>query len=459
LFRYLIIFILTISISYGNDDIYIKTKDLKLIDLVNITSKAINKTIVLPAKFSGNINLIQNTSVNKNDLLDILTIVLEQNNYKLIKYNNILKVIKVDKIKRKKNKKIPKEYIVITKVVHLQNAKASNIQKVLSPIINKKPKKNKKQKLYISSDDESNSIILLGPIKYVNEIQKLVLELDNYRAQIYVTAKIIEISEIKTNDIGVKYGLNGGITGSNGLFTFASALGGEAIPIDTSGIGLAIPSITSGVALGASINLLNIDGALDIVSQPSLLCINNKESSIYIGQTKSLKIDSSLNTTGTITDQSFQREDIGLKLVITPRISNKNKVLLEVETTIEDVRNTTTNGQPDTSKKQIQTTAIVNTGESVIIGGLTKSSRETMQDNVAGLSNIPFIGDLFKNEKDIKDKVNLIIIITPYIIPESKDLTYIRKQLTQLKIIEDKYTKDIKKFFEDKEKTTAINKN
>ena len=82
-----------------------------------------------------------------------------------------------------------------------------------------------------------------------------------------------------------------------------------------------------------------------------------------------------------------------------------------------------------------------------------------MQDNVAGLSNIPFIGDLFKNEKDIKDKVNLIIIITPYIIPESKDLTYIRKQLTQLKIIEDKYTKDIKKFFEDKEKTTAINKN
>ena len=82
-----------------------------------------------------------------------------------------------------------------------------------------------------------------------------------------------------------------------------------------------------------------------------------------------------------------------------------------------------------------------------------------MQDNVAGLSNIPFIGDLFKNEKDIKDKVNLIIIITPYIIPASKDLTYIRKQLTQLKIIEDKYTKDIKKFFEDKEKTTAINKN
>ena len=105
MFRYLIIFILTISISYGNDDIYIKTKDLKLIDLVNITSKAINKTIVLPAKFSGNINLIQNTSVNKNDLLDILTIVLEQNNYKLIKYNNILKVIKVDKIKRKKNSK------------------------------------------------------------------------------------------------------------------------------------------------------------------------------------------------------------------------------------------------------------------------------------------------------------------------------------------------------------------
>jgi general secretion pathway protein D len=444
LFKYLSIFILVVTIIDANDNIYIKTKDLKLIDLVNIVSKTIKKTIVLPLKFSGDINIVQNISVKKSDLIDILKISLSQNNYELIKYNNIFKIVKISK-EKVKDKNRPKDIKIITKIIHLQNAKASSIKKVLSPIINKYSKKQTKQKLFISSDDESNSVILMGPKNYVAEIKKLVLQLDDYRAQIYVTAKIIEVNEAKTSDIGIRYGLDGGENTNHGLFSFAFALGGKAVPIDTSSMGLTIPSIRRGINLGASINLLSMNSALNIISEPSLLCINNKKSSIYIGQTKSLKINSAVNTTGIITNQSYQREDIGLRLTIIPRISNKNKVLLEIETTIEDVRNTITNGQPDTSKKQINTTAIVDTGESVIIGGLTKSISEDTNNDVPGLSNIPLISGLFKNKITLKEKINLVIIVTPYVIPKSKNITYIREQLTQLKMLEDKYTKDIKK--------------
>jgi general secretion pathway protein D len=426
----------------ASNNIFINVDNIKLKDLVNITSKTIGKTIILPNKFNGKINIIQNNNINKNEILNILKIVLKQNNYKLVLHNNIYEIIKIPKNKKIKNQ-IKKEIPTITTVVHLKNAKASNIKKVLSPIINKNKKLAKQQKIFISSDDESNSIVLMGSVEYIKNITNVIHSLDDYRAQIYVSAKIIEVSEQKTKDIGIKYGLEGGLVNDNGIFTLATSLGGDSIAIDTSSVGLSIPNLNRSVSFGASINLLNQEGALNIVSSPSLLCINNKKSSIYIGQTKSFKINSEVTTTGAITDQSFTREDIGLRLVVTPRISNDTKVLLDISTVIEDVGNSTTNGQPDTSKKEIITTAIVNTGESVIIGGLTKNTKSIIDDSVAGLGDLPWIGGLFSSEITLEDKINLIVIVTPYIIPKSKDLSYIREQLSKLQELEDKYTKDI----------------
>jgi general secretion pathway protein D len=283
----------------------------------------------------------------------------------------------------------------------------------------------------------------LGPKVYILDLVKVIKKLDNYRAQIFVTAKIIEINESKIKNVGLKYGIDAGYSNDNSLYTFASNLGGNSIAVDTRRLNLVLPTATKTIALGTSINLLNKEGALDIISSPSLLCINNKESSIYIGQTKSFKTQSSINNSGVISEQSFKREDIGLKLIITPRISNTNKVLLDINTIIEDVSNTLTNGQPDTSKKEIKTTAIVNSGESVIIGGLIKKSIDTLEDKVAGFSSIPLIGGLFTNEQNVQDKISLVVIITPYVIPVDKDLSYVRDQLIQLKVLEDKYTKDI----------------
>jgi general secretion pathway protein D len=55
---------------------------------------------------------------------------------------------------------------------------------------------------------------------------------------------------------------------------------------------------------------------------------------------------------------------------------------------------------------------------------------------------MPLLGSLFRNKNEVKDKINLVIIITPYIIPKSKDLAQVRNELSQLKLLEEKYTKD-----------------
>lgn len=246
------------------------------------------------------------------------------------------------------------------------------------------------------------------------------------------------------NQIGISYGVFAGSANSNGLTAFSSSLNGgsDSISLVKEAIGLDIPDITSGLALGASLNLLKQNGALDIVSEPSILAINNKESSIYVGETISIKTSSSVTDGGT-TRENFQREDVGLTLKVKPRISNETKVTLEINTILEGVKTTKTiSGNADTSKKEVKTTAILNNGESVIIGGLIENKIETTNQKVPVLGDIPLFGELFKNDISNNKKNNLVVIVTPYMIPKTKDITFIRNKLSQLKSLEDKYLEE-----------------
>jgi len=175
-----------------------------------------------------------------------------------------------------------------------------------------------------------------------------------------------------------------------------------------------------------------------------LLCINNKESSIYVGQTKSFQTGATTNTSSDKTNITYKREDIGLTLKVKPRISTGGKVTLEISVVVEDAKELQ-DGQtnPDTSKKDIKTTAIVTNGEAVILGGYIKNTVDHIEDKVPFLGDIPVLGALFKNNKEVKNRINLVIVITPYVIPTSSDLSTIRNQLAELKVLEDKYTKDL----------------
>ena len=91
-------------------------------------------------------------------------------------------------------------------------------------------------------------------------------------------------------------------------------------------------------------------------------------------------------------------------------------------------------------------------GESVILGGLIKNKSNVITSEVPFFSSIPLIGNLFKNKQNTNDKINLVIIVTPYIIPKSKDLTYMRQQLSELKELEEQFSKKLNKNLDEIEK-------
>ncbi|MFA7091456.1 MAG: secretin N-terminal domain-containing protein [Arcobacteraceae bacterium] len=434
----LLLFLFTLELFAQSELSTVNFSDLSVNKLIEISSKVLNKNIVSTEPIEGKVDFVSHAPINQAQLLEVLMTVLNAKGYTVEDNGTLLKIKKMDDVSEVSQKE--EQFL---EIMILKNAEAKSVLPIIQEIFNHKSYAKNQPKPLISQDAETNAIIVYASKKDTQHIEKLIENLDKHRLQVYVEAKIIELSENKTKNLGIKYGLSAASATSSNIFTLGANLGGVVNALDASTSALfTIPTqtLTSAVALGATLNILKTNQAIDIVSEPSVLCVNNKESSIYVGETKSFQTGLSV-TDGGKTNTTFQREDIGLTLKVKPRISSDNKVILEIETILEDAKELQLNQtNPDTTKKEVKTTAIVNNGESVILGGLIKSKNDVLNTKTPFLGDIPLLGELFKHTKDVQDKVNLVVIMTPYIIPQSKDLTFIREQLFQLKNLEEQYT-------------------
>jgi general secretion pathway protein D len=127
---------------------------------------------------------------------------------------------------------------------------------------------------------------------------------------------------------------------------------------------------------------------------------------------------------------------------------------LEVSTVIEDVlaRATVQEDRPTTTKRKVLTNAIVNNGETIILGGLIKNVGGKSVTSVPVLGDIPVLGALFRSKGDVTRKINVVIYLTPYIVRKSGDLRRLRKNLTELEEVQSQYTAYIRKALESKKK-------
>lgn len=206
--------------------------------------------------------------------------------------------------------------------------------------------------------------------------------------------------------------------------------------------------MTQGFALGAAIDFLETNGASKSISNPSILCVNNKESSIYVGKTISVSTGTVTSTAGINgVTSSYKREDVGLTLTIKPRVSSNAKVTLDVSAVLENIlddgsKNAT--GQPVTSKQEVKTQAILRHGESIIIGGLVKNYERDAISKVPFLGDIPLIGSwLFSSKTVTQEQDNLVVILTPYVIDKSEQLSKLQKELGLLSKMQKEYDEEV----------------
>ena len=347
---------------------------------------------------------------------------------------------------------------VTMELVNLKNSNAKDIIKVLDKFFLTKDKKTIYKPQFMN-EDELNVIIIRARKADIDDIRDIIEQLDVEKPQVFVQAKIIELSNDLASDVGIKYGITGGKVFSNALSTMSASLGGSSVAIDSTLLDrLTIPSdLSEFFSFGAALSLLENEGAAEVLSEPSLLCLNNKASEIYVGQTQSIVVSNNSGNSATSDNKNqYKREDIGLTLKVKPRLSNDNKVSLEVETIIEDVLATDANGQPITTKRTIKTTAIVEDGQLVVLGGLNKVKDTITKSKVPLLGDIPLLGKLFSSKKKEESKTTLAIMLTPYILDSSRDLSRLKKDLNILSLIQNKYTQDTLAMLEKGEFETEV---
>ena len=330
------------------------------------------------------------------------------------------------------------------RVIPLYNNDVKVLFKSVMDIVKSKKYEDQRMRPTLSMDTGTNSIIAIGPKSELDMVEDLIKTMDKEKMQVYVMARIIEISKTKASQIGAKYGLQAGKASNAGLFTLAANLGGSSVAFDVTSLNINVPALNEGLALGAAIDFLNTHGAADIISEPSILCIDNKESTIFVGQTQSiLTSTSTAKSTTDLPVSTYKREKIGLKLTVKPRIANEKKVTLEITASIEDVLGSTgtTSGTPTTLDREVKTVTIVQNGETVILGGLIKKKESTSVSKIPILGYIPILGRLFTHDTTDYDNVNLVITLTPYIIPTSSSLSELREKLTELQKLKSEYYK------------------
>ena len=404
----------------------VEVKHAKLRDMYS-QALQIAKDLFNQAIPYNRINILQNKELNS-----LIIIGLKQNVQKLKK-----ELVKLDKEKVKEAQ--------ITKIITLKNIDAKSAFATLSQVIAKRKYKDISNKPNISYSKEINAIILIGKPEVIEPLKMTLKELDKEKYQVYVQAKIIEISEQKAKQIGIKYGLVGGGVSSSSLLTFSSNFGAGALDIvkEASSYFSDFSNISANLALNAAISFLETNGASQTISNPSILCVNNLESSIYVGKNKSFLVGKTTNASGTTAN--YQREDIGLTLKVKPRVASNDKVTLQVNTILENVDQSDKDNvdRPTTTKQEVKTQVIVTNGESIVIGGLLQNTQSVNRQKIPLLGDIPVLGGLFRHKETMVDRKSIVVVLTPYIISKSSSLGRLQKFLAIYGKMQKEYNKNI----------------
>lgn len=375
-------------------------------------------------------------------------IILDENTNSIVLVGQKKNLQKIEKLIKKLD--VASNVNKTVQIFELKNSSASSVIKSLNEIIKNQKFADPSLKPNVSFNEEINSIIVMGEPNVIKGIKLIIDELDKEKYQVYVQARIVEINNNNSEELGIKYGFSGGDISSSGLYAMSANFGDAGLTTSTSNAVLSYlgdigESAKSSLALGATIDFLQENGASKSISNPSILCVNNRESSIYVGKT--ISVSSGQTAISGQTTSSYKREDVGLTLKIKPRVSSVDKVTLDVEVILENIlddgANNATN-QPVTSKQEVKTQAILRHGESIIIGGLVKNYNREAKNKVPLLGDIPLLGSaLFSSSSTTDEQDNLVVILTPYIIDKSEELSKLQKDLGALKNLQKAYNKKV----------------
>jgi len=280
---------------------------------------------------------------------------------------------------------------------------------------------------FISIDERTSSIIIRDVESMHKEFERLIKSLDLPTSQVNIEAKIVEVSTNFQKELGIQWGalwrpadsrttIGGtsltagtGFNSGNNLMVNLPATVGEG----SGGImGIGYISAGNTFTLDLQLSAMESSGKGKIISNPRITTIDNQEATIQQGRKIPYQTVSAEGTKTEFVDASLQ-------LTVTPHITPEGTIVMKVEAKKNDANfDKTVGGVPTIDTKEAKTQVLIKDGDTLVIGGIFKTTTSKSQAAVPGLSKIPVLGWLFKQEKDIEDTSELLIFITPRIVKQ-----------------------------------------
>ena len=160
------------------------------------------------------------------------------------------------------------------------------------------------------------------------------------------------------------------------------------------------------------------DASANVLSTPKVITMDNQESSIIVGENIPIITGQSTSSGAGTADPfpTIERQDVGIKLIVTPSINEGNVVRLEIEQEISGVSPSTAGSDIITSKRQIKTNVLADDGETIVLGGLIRDDETYSESKVPLLGDIPWLGALFRSTSKVVNKQNLVVFLKPTIL-------------------------------------------
>jgi len=315
------------------------------------------------------------------------------------------------------------------KVYHPRNAKPEDIETALQKFLDMERQRISstmgndrlgsvqrllEREVAVVSETTSGSLLLSASPRYFKTLMEMVEELDKAPPQVLIQVMLAEVMLDDTTDTGIDWLFRNryGKTTVRG----GSELGVEASIAQSGGLSLSV----SGSDLSFFLQALQNQGRLEVLSRPQILASNNQEANINVGQRVPLITNSRITDEGD-TINTISYEQLGITLTVLPRISPDGFVRMEVSPEISALSSSSVEISTGVeaniiTNRSAQTTATVRDGHTIVIGGLITTRDDSRDKKVPILGDMPFLGALFRSRTVVKERTELLIILTPRII-------------------------------------------
>lgn len=290
-------------------------------------------------------------------------------------------------------------------------------------------------------DVSTNTMVVTDTQDVITKFEKLVAQLDVPVRQVMIEARIVEANDTFHRELGVRWGggyshLHGnrsttGVGGRWGEEDGNSGSGSKtysmrptidengnrnwngpmvSLPVSAPSTAISLFRSSANSFLGLELQALQDQGRGKVVSSPRVLTQDRKEASLHAGQEIPYETATSSGAT------AIQWRDATTGIKVTPQITPDGNVIMTVKISKNSVSSYYSAGVPILNKKEVETSAMVENGGTMVVGGLYEEDDTHDAGKVPLLGDIPVLGNLFKHTKKVKDRRELLIFITPRII-------------------------------------------